>query len=401
MKHIAKVTDSVYYLGVNDRSKPLFENMWPLPNGVSYNSYLIVDTEVVLIDTVDVCYSDTFFHRIDTILGDRPIDYLIVNHMEPDHGGSIGLLKNRYPNIKIVGNKKTFDMLKGYHGIEDNLIEVKGGDALKVGSHEFSFLMATMVHWPEVMFTYEQSEKILFSADAFGSFGALNGHVLDYEAGDISMYLDEMHRYYSCIVGKYGKFVQKVFESLSKLDLDIKYICSTHGLVWTEKYFQTVYNIYDKLSKYEGEDGAVIIYGSMYGNNEQVADIIARSLSVAGVKNIVCHNVSFSDPSVILKDVFKYKAVIIGSPTYCGDVFSPIKNILEMIRIREVKNRYYSVFGSFTWAPMAVKKLVPFAEEMGWEFVGEAVELKMADVPAVADAAWQIGQDMAKKLNEK
>lgn len=401
MKHIAKVTDSVYYLGVNDRSKPLFENMWPLPNGVSYNSYLIVDTEVVLIDTVDVCYSDTFFHRIDTILGDRPIDYLIVNHMEPDHGGSIGLLKNRYPNIKIVGNKKTFDMLKGYHGIEDNLIEVKGGDALKVGSHEFSFLMATMVHWPEVMFTYEQSEKILFSADAFGSFGALNGHVLDYEAGDISMYLDEMHRYYSCIVGKYGKFVQKVFESLSKLDLDIKYICSTHGLVWTEKYFQTVYNIYDKLSKYEGEDGAVIIYGSMYGNNEQVADIIARSLSVAGVKNIVCHNVSFSDPSVILRDVFKYKAVIIGSPTYCGDVFSPIKNILEMIRIREVKDRYYSVFGSFTWAPMAVKKLVPFAEEMGWEFVGEAVELKMADVPAVADAAWQIGQDMAKKLNEK
>lgn len=401
MKHIAKVTDSVYYLGVNDRSKPLFENMWPLPNGVSYNSYLIVDTEVVLIDTVDVCYSDTFFHRIDTILGDRPIDYLIVNHMEPDHGGSIGLLKNRYPNIKIVGNKKTFDMLKGYHGIEDNLIEVKGGDALKVGSHEFSFLMATMVHWPEVMFTYEQSEKILFSADAFGSFGALNGHVLDYEAGDISMYLDEMHRYYSCIVGKYGKFVQKVFESLSKLDLDIKYICSTHGLVWTEKYFQTVYNIYDKLSKYEGENGAVIIYGSMYGNNEQVADIIARSLSVAGVKNIVCHNVSFSDPSVILRDVFKYKAVIIGSPTYCGDVFSPIKNILEMIRIREVKNRYYSVFGSFTWAPMAVKKLVPFAEEMGWEFVGEAVELKMADVPAVADAAWQIGQDMAKKLNEK
>ena len=398
MYQVQQVTDKVYYVGVNDRSKHLFENLWALPQGVSYNSYLLVDEEVVLIDTVDVCYSDIFFHKIERILGERPVDYLIVNHMEPDHGGSIGL-RQRYPNVKIIGNKKTFDMLKGYHGITEGLQEVKGGETLKIGSLEFKFLLAPMVHWPEVMFTYEASQHTLFSADAFGTFGALNGHLFDYEA-DLEHYFKDMHRYYSCIVGKYGPFVQKALKAVAELNLPIDYICSTHGVVWTPKHYQEALAIYDRLSKYEGEDGVVILYGSMYGNTEQMADIIAQSLAAAGVKNIVCHNVSKSEQSQILCDIFRYKGLIIGSPTYSNGIFSPIENIMNLIRVRELKNRTYAVFGSYTWAPMAVKKLLPFAEEMKWELVGTPFELKMADLPSVIDAAWQLGQDFAEALNK-
>lgn len=400
MYKVPQVTDGVYYVGVNDRTKHLFENLWALPNGVSYNSYLIDDEQTVLIDTVDICYSDVFFHKLESILGDRPIDYLIVNHMEPDHGGSIGLLRSRYPNMKIIGNKKTFDMLKGFHGITEGLMEVKAGDALRVGKHEFSFMLAPMVHWPEVMFTYEQTKKLLFSADAFGTFGALNGHLFDYQ-GDLNTYLEDMHRYYSCIVGKYGNFVQKALKSIADQGLEIDFVCPTHGVVWTQKHFPEALAIYDKLSRYEGEDGVVVLYGSMYGNTEQLADIIAQGLSAGGVRHIICHNVSKSDPSQILCDIFRYKALVIGSPTYCGSVFSPIDNILNLIRLRDLKGRLYATFGSYTWAPAAVKKLAPFAEEMGWKAIGTSVELKMADLSSVIDAAWELGKEVATALKEE
>lgn len=400
MYTVPKITDSIYYVGVNDRVKPLFESLWTLPGGVSYNSYLIVDEQSVLIDTVDVCYSDMFFQKLDIALGDKPLDYLIVNHMEPDHGGSIGLLRQRYPDVKIVGNKKTFDMLKGFHGITEGLLEVKNGDVLKVGAHEFTFRLAPMVHWPEVMFTYERSQRILFSADAFGTFGALNGHIFDYEV-DVQYYLREMYRYYSCIVGKYGTFVQKALNSLKAEGLEIDYVCSTHGPVWTKAHFSQTLEVYDRLSRYEAEDGVVILYGSMYGNTEQLADIIAQSLAVAGVKNIVCHNVSKSDASFILADIFRYRAVIVGSPTYCGGLFSPIENILNLIRLRDIKGRLYSAFGSFTWAPASLKKLLPFAEEMGWTPVGTPVELKMADLASSIDAAWTLGEEVAAALKHQ
>lgn len=396
---VPQVAESVYYVGVNDRTKHLFENMWALPDGVSYNSYLIVDDATTLIDTVDVCYSDIFFHKIETVLGERPLDYLIVNHMEPDHGGSIGLLRKRYPEVKIIGNKKTFDMLKGFHGITEGLIEVKSGDAIRVGSHEFSFMLAPMVHWPEVMFTYEQTKQILFSADAFGTFGALNGHLFDYE-GELDAYLRDMHRYYSCIIGKYGNFVQKALKNIQDQGLDISYVCPTHGVVWTQKHFHKALEIYDRLSRYNGQEGVVILYGSMYGNTEQLADIVAQSLSQAGIRQIICHNVSKSDSSQILCDIFRYKALIVGSPTYCGELFTPIEDILNLIRLRDLKNRLYATFGSYTWAPASVKKLVPFAEEMGWTAVGTPVEMKMADLPSIIDDAWALGQEVAHALKQ-
>ncbi len=394
-----KISDNIYYVGVNDRNKELFENMWALPEGVSYNSYLLVDDVTVLIDTVDVCYSDVFFHKIERILGERPVDYLIVNHIEPDHGGAIGLLRQRYPNVQIIGNKKTFQMLEGFHQIKDNLLEVKGGMTLELGKFKFSFVLAPMVHWPEVMFTFEETNKALFSADAFGTFGALHGHIFDYQC-DVKHILEEMHRYYSCIIGKYGNFVQKVLKNMDKAEIAPKFVCPTHGPVWTEQHFEQARDVYEKLSRYEGEDGVVLLYGSMYGNTEQVADVIAQSLASAGVKKIVCHNVSKSTSSQILCDIFRYKAVIIGSPTYCGELFSPIENMLNLIKIRDIKNRLYAIFGSFSWAPASVKKLKPFAQEMGWEMIGSSVELKMADLEAVIDEAWQLGQEVAKKLTD-
>ena len=398
MYQVPQITDSIYYVGVNDRMKERFENLWEIPSGVAYNAYLIVDEKTTLIDTVDVCYSDIFFHKLDQILQGRPVDYLIINHMEPDHGGSIGLLRQRYPEMQIVGNKKTFDMLSGFHGITTGLHEVKSGDALCIGKHEFSFLMAPMVHWPEVMFTYEQSNRVLFSADAFGSFGALSGHILDTCIADRQAYLKEMTRYYACVIGKYGAFVKKTLANIEKQGLDIEYVCPAHGVVWTREGFAEARDLYARLSNNEAEEGVVVLYGSMYGNTEQLADVVAQSLAAAGVKHIVCHNVSKSDPSVILRDVFRYRGLIIGSPTYCGELFSPIEHLMNLIRIRDVKGRLYAAFGSYTWAPAALKRLLPFAEEMKWEAVGTGVELKMADLPSVTAAAWELGAQMAEQL---
>ncbi len=397
MYQVPQVTDSVYYVGVNDRSKSLFENMWPLPYGVSYNSYLVVDEKVALIDTVDVCYSEIFFKKLDTVLKGRPIDYLIVDHMEPDHSGSIGLLRQRYPNMQIVGNKKTHGMLEGYHHITEGLLEVKEGDKLSLGKNELTFIFAPMVHWPEVMFTNMPTQQVLFSADAFGTFGTLDGHIFDKDM-DLSFRWEEMYRYYACIVGKYGSFVQKVLTKFKEANLPVQYICSTHGPVWTPAHFSEAFDLYDRMSRYEAEEGAVILYGTMYGNTEVLADTIAQGIAAGGIRNVVCHNVAFSPASNILRDIFKYKAVIIGSPTYSNEIFSPIKNIMEMIRLREVKDRYLSVFGSFTWAGQAVKKIVPFAEEMGWEMVGEPLEQKMSTTDELYEKGWVLGNKIAERL---
>ena len=255
-----EIKGKVHYVGVNDRNKTLFENLWPLPYGVSYNSYLIDDEMVALVDTVDVCYFEVYLKKIRSIIGDRPINYLIINHMEPDHSGSISLIKQYYPNIVIVGNKKTFDMVEGFYGVGGERYVVGEGDFLALGHHKLRFSLIPMVHWPETMVTYDETEGILFSGDAFGCFGALNGGVIDANI-NTDIYWDEMVRYYSNIVGKYGAPVQKALQKLQTLKINA--ICSTHGPVWTEEIPRVV-RIYDRLSRYEAEEGVVIAYGTMY-----------------------------------------------------------------------------------------------------------------------------------------
>ena len=391
MKEIA---NQIYYVGVNDRQKALFENMWPLPYGVSYNAYLIVDEKTVLVDTVDVCYSDLFLKKVADALQGRTLDYLIVNHMEPDHAGSIRLLRQQYPGVKIVGNTKTFGMLAGFHGITDGLYEVKEGDTLNTGTHQLCFYMAPMVHWPEVMVTYDATDKILFSADAFGTYGTLDGAVVDKDM-DCSHYWDEMVRYYANIVGKYGNPVQRVLQKLSALE--IKMICSTHGPVWQEHVAKAV-GIYDRLSRYEAEEGVVILYGSMYGHTEQMAEVIASALADQGVKRIVMHNVSKTPASYILADVFRYKGIIVGSPTYSNQLFPEVEAVLSKIELREVKNRLFGYFGSFSWAGAAVKRLAAFGEKMKWETVGTPAEQKQGMTAADYDACYALGEAMAKRL---
>ena len=394
MYKLKEIADKIYYVGVNDRQKALFENMWPLPYGVSYNSYLIVDEKTVLVDTVDVCYSDIFLKKIEDALAGRELDYLIVNHMEPDHAGSIRLLRHRYPGVQIVGNTKTFGMLAGFHGIKEGLYEVKEGDSLNIGSRSLTFYMAPMVHWPEVMVTYDAADKLLFSADAFGTYGALDGGVIDTEM-NVEHFWEEMIRYYANIVGKYGNPVQMALRKLS--GLEIQTICSTHGPVW-RKNISKVVGIYDRLSRYEGEEGVVIVYGSMYGNTEQMAEAIASSLADNGVRNIVMHNVSKSPASYILKDIFKYKGLIIGSPTYSNQLFPEVDSLLTKIEMREVKNRYFGYFGSFCWAGAAVKRLCAFGEKMKWQTVGCPVEQKQGLIADKYEDCLALGKAMAEAI---
>ncbi|MCL1944158.1 MAG: FprA family A-type flavoprotein [Candidatus Azobacteroides sp.] len=388
------ISDHIYYVGVNDRTKHLFEALWPLPSGVSYNSYLIDDEKVVLIDTVDICYSDIFFKKIDRILSGRSIDYLIINHMEPDHSGSLRLLKKLYPGIQIIGNKKTFEMVKGFYDVDGPFHEVKDGDELSSGKHTLRFYMTPMVHWPETMMTYEISTETLFSGDAFGSFGALNGAVMDKDF-NADPYWDEMYRYYADIVGKYGSPVQKALQKLSAVP--VKTICSTHGPVWQEHIPQVI-SVYDKLSRYEGEPGVVIAYGSMYGNTEQTAEVIASELSACGVRDIVMHNVSKTHLSYIIKDIFKYNGILVGSPTYSNELFPGIQSLLDKIETRDIKNRYFGCFGSFAWAGAAVKRMSLFAKHVGWEMVGIPVEQKFTLTPDKYDECVALAQAMAKKI---
>ena len=388
------IAENIYYVGVNDRQKHLFENYIPLPHGVSYNSYLIVDEKIALIDTVDIAFADAYFAKLDAILKGKQIDYLIVNHMEPDHAGSIGMLKQKYPDITIVGNAKTFDMLKGYFYIETQLHEVKETDTLCLGKRTLTFFMAPMVHWPEVMVAYEDKDKILFSADAFGTFGTLDGDYLDANL-DTNRYWDEMRRYYACIVGKFGVPTQNAIKKLSSLD--IQTICSTHGPVWQKDIQKAIAN-YDMWSKYEAVEGVVIAYGSMYGNTQHLAEAIAEGIVSQGIKDVVIHNVSKTDTSYILSDIFKYKGVIIGCPTYMMGTYPMVEKLLSYIEHRGVKDRLYSCFGSFTWAGAAVKSLTSFAQTMNWELVGNPVENKQAVFADKYQEAFDLGVAMGEKL---
>lgn len=386
---------NVHYVGVNDRNKTLFENLWPLPYGVSYNSYLIADDDsVVLVDTVDVAFFEVYLKKIRAVIGDRKIDYLIINHMEPDHSGSISLIKQYYPDIVLVGNKKTFDMVDGYYGVGGERKVVAEGDSLKVGRHDLHFYLIPMVHWPETMVTFDSTDGILFSGDAFGCFGALNGGCIDKNI-NTEIYMGEMRRYYSNIVGKFGNPVQKALQKCS--GLDIKMICPTHGPVWEEQISEVV-AMYDKLSRYEAEEGVVIAYGTMYGNTEQMAEAIAEELSAQGIKNIVMHNVSKTPHSFILADIFRYKALIVGCTTYNMNLYPEMEALLSKVAARDMKNRLIGYFGSFTWASAAVKKLGEYAAQLKFEVVGNPVEMKQSMSASSEQQARELAVAMADRL---
>lgn len=394
-----EITNGIHYVGVNDRHKHIFEGLWPLPYGVSYNSYIIADEKIALVDTVEADFFTQYLDNIRSVIGDRPIDYIIVNHMEPDHSGSLTLIKKYYPNAKIVGNKKTFGMMQGFYRVgndaDGDTIEVKNGDTLQLGSHTLAFTLVPMVHWPETMVTLDTTANVLFSGDAFGCFGALNGAYIDAEM-NCDIYWDEMLRYYSNIVGKYGTPVQQALKKLAGVKMD--YICSTHGPVWHE-HIERVVGMYDRLSRYEGADGLVIAYASMYGNTERAAEVIARAASEAGVKNIIMHDVSRTHHSYIIADIFRYRALILGAPTYNNGLYPQMESLLSELAGRDMKNRLLGWFGSFSWAGKAMKTIGEKNEtRLHFEPVGTPVEIKQSLDEATTRACEELGRAMGERL---
>ena len=383
-----KISDKIFYVGVNDDDKVLFEGLWPLPVGVSYNSYVVADEKVALIDTVESGFEDEFLANIDGAIGDRPVDYLVVNHMEPDHSSLVSLMLERYPSMMIVANAKTLPMLAGYYGVPAEKVMVMGeGESLSLGSCTLRFYMIPMVHWPETMVTWLEEEGTLFSGDAFGTFGSIDEAVVDGE-DTFEQFRDEMMRYYSNIVGKYGTPVQTALKKLG--GLDIRRICGTHGPVW-EKNIPQVAALYDKMSRYETERGVCIVYGSMYGNTAAAADALAMELEALGVPyaihDLAGNNAGELGVSGALRDVFKYDTIAVGSPTYNNGIYPPVETFMKALQTRLIKNRRFFAFGSYTWAGASVRLLNELAAAQNFEILGTGLSFPQAYTREKADMA--------------
>lgn len=374
-----KVTNDLYWVGGSDRRLELFENLFPIPRGVSYNSYLLLDEKTVLFDTVDNSIGRQFLDNITALLNGRALDYLVVNHMEPDHCSMIADLMLRYPDMQIIGNAKTFPMIRQFYALDldSKTIAVKEGDTFSSGTHTFRFLMAPMVHWPEVMLTYDETDKVLFSADAFGTFGALNGAIFNDEIDFDRDWLDDARRYYTNIVGKYGMQVQNVLKKASALD--IRFICPLHGPIWRNNLAYLLEK-YDIWSSYRPEvKGVMIAYASMYGNTENLANVLACKLADAGITNLTVHDVSRSDVSELIADSFKYSHIVLASPTYNGGVYPAMSNLLEDMNALGIKNRTVAVLGNGTWAPTSAKLMeARLAEMKGMTLLTENFAVKSA-----------------------
>ena len=358
------VTNDIKYIGVNDHEIDLFEGQYIVPNGMAYNSYVIMDEKIAVMDTVDQNFTDEWFAKLETELAGRTPDYIVVQHMEPDHSANLANFMEKYPTATVVATAAAFNMMKNFFGKDyaDRRMMVKEGDTLSLGKHELTFVMAPMVHWPEVMVSYEDSEKILFSADAFGTFGALNGNLFNDEVDFEKDWIDDARRYFTNIVGKYGMQVQALLKKAA--GLDIQMICPLHGPVWRNNLNYFIEK-HDKWSKYEPEDQAVaIIYGSIYGNTEQAADALAAKLGAKGVKNIAVYDASKTDVSELIAEIFRVSHVVIACPTYNGGIYPPIENLLAHMKALAVQNRTVAVMDNGTWAATAGKQIVKQLEEM-------------------------------------
>ncbi len=361
---IKKIIDDLFWVGGSDRRLALFENAYPIPRGIAYNSYVLLDEKTVLFDTVDRAISGQFIENVEAVLGGRNLDYIFVNHMEPDHCATLGEMVRRYPDVKVVCNAKTVPIINQFYefGVDNRAIIVKEGDTFSTGKHNFSFYMAPMVHWPEVMVTYDATDKILFSADAFGTFGAMNGNIFADELNFEREWLDDSRRYYSNIVGKYGVNTQALLKKVA--DLDIQLLCPLHGPVWRSNicWYMDKYHTW---SSYEPEEQAVMIaYGSIYGNTENAANILACLLAERGIRNIVMYDVSVTHPSYIISEAFRCSHMVFASATYNAGIFSNMEHLLMDMKAHNVQNRTVALIENGTWGVMAAKKMTEIISGM-------------------------------------
>lgn len=388
-----RITDDMVWVGADDRRLALFEGVYGVPDGVSYNSYLILDEKTILFDTVDKAVAHNFFDNVAHELAGRKLDYLVISHMEPDHAATIEDIALRYPEAKIVCNAKIRDMLARFFptDLSERLHLVKEGDSLSTGRHEFTFVMAPMVHWPEVMMTYDKTDKILFSADAFGSFGALNGRIFADECDFMNEYLDEARRYYTNIVGKYGPQVQTALRKAA--GLDIKYVCPLHSFVWRQGFGDFLAK-YDQWSSYTPEvKGVLIAYASVYGHTENAANILAAKLSDRGVK-VKMYDTSVTPSSYILSDAFKYSHLVLAATTYNAGVFVTMDQLLHELVTHNLQNRKVAVIENGSWAPTSGGLMRELLSQLkGTEFIGDTLTVKsaltegqLAELDVLADA---------------
>ena len=401
MQNSRKITDDLYYVGASDRKLALFENIYPIPRGTSYNSYLLLDEKTVLLDTADAAVTEQFFENVEGVLAGRKLDYLIVNHMEPDHCALIQNLVLRHPELTVVTTAKAAVMIRQFFNfdLDSRLQTVAEGGTLCTGRHTFTFVLAPMVHWPEVMFTYDTTDKILFSADAFGTFGALNGNIYADEVNFDRDWLDDARRYYINIVGKYGTQVQNVLKKAAAIDIQM--ICPLHGPIWRQDLGYFI-GKYDTWSKYAPEEkGVLIVYASVYGHTAAAAEKMASLLAEHGVKGIAMYDASHTHVSQLVSEAFRYSHIVLASSTYNCDIFTPMENFLTDLKAHNWQRRSVAIIENGSWGPMSGKLMRALLEQMKEiNILGENVTLKSAlkdeQLPALEALANAIIADMAQ-----
>ncbi|MDE6412207.1 MAG: FprA family A-type flavoprotein [Clostridia bacterium] len=399
MQNSVLIEKDLYYVGGSDRRIPLFESAYPVPRGVSYNSYLLLDEKTALFDTVDKSVSEVFFENVESVLGGRNLDYLVIHHMEPDHSASFEGIVSRYPNVKVVVNQKIAAMLKNFFSCDlPELIIVKDGDTLSFGKHTHRFVFAPMVHWPEVMLSFDETTGTLFSADAFGTFGALSGSLFADEVEFEKEFLDDARRYYFNIVGKYGVQVQNVLKKAATLP--IKTVCPLHGPVW-RKDFSWFLNKYDIWSKYEPEEKGVAVYfASIYGHTGNAAEILATALAENGVP-VKTYDTSFTHYSELLSEAFRYSHVVFAAPTYNNGIFVSMEQFLNELVSHNYQNRAFALIENGSWAPQANKLMrEKLASLKGMREIGEGVTMLSSVKEDSKEKLYRLAKDIALDLTK-
>lgn len=393
--HPVEIRPGIFWIGINDRSTELFEGLWPiLHQGVSYNAYLVKDEKNALIDLSKETFTDDFIQQIREVIDPADIDYVIVNHMEPDHSGALNRIRELAPNAKFLGMSKAIQMINDFYGITENVEVLSTGQTLNLGKHTLQFVYTPLVHWPETMVTYDVGEKVLFSCDAFGSYGALNGAIFDDTCANIEYFKVEALRYYTNVIAAFSRHVLSAVDKIKDLPIDV--IAPAHGLIW-RKEPMTIFNLYKKWATYAtepAEPGVTLLYGSMYRNTEHAMNYAAEAVAGEGVPVEVL-NVGTTEVSFILPSLWTKQGVLIAAPTYERTMFPPMKNALSIAELKGVKNKVAGYFGSFAWSGGAKAEFDKFAEQMSWdvlghvEFVGSA---KKENIAAIVDLARSIAQ---------
>ena len=400
MHSTRKVTDDLIYVGGSDRRLSRFENVFPIPKGVSYNSYVLLDEKTVLFDTADESISRQYIENVVHALNGRPLDYMVVQHMEPDHCAMIDDMLRRYPEAKMVCSAKAVGMFAQFYGtdVAARALVVKEGDKLSTGEHTLHFVMAPMVHWPEVMVTYDEKDKILFSADAFGTFGALAGNIFDDEITFDTTWMNDARRYYTNIVGKYGVQVQALLKKAASLDIEM--ICPLHGPIW-RKDLGLLLEKYQKWSTYEPEDKTVMIaYATMYGNTENAANVLAGMLADKGVKNIAMYDVSETDVSELVAESFRCSHLVLAAPTYNSGIQPKMEAYLSDIKALNLQNRTVAVIDNGTWAATAGKQMIGTLEGMkNMTILENTISIKSALAENQLGALEALADELAKQVN--